>query len=82
MKPISFEGQNTVFAENQEPYLPLPAFKHSDDWLCVSSLWKLSVFERVRLLFTGKIWATMPTFGNALTPLRLGLDCPIPKESK
>jgi len=77
MKPIKFKNQNCTYAENQEPYLPLPAFKHDDDWKCVSSCWQLSFVERVKLLFTGRIWVTMPTWGKSLNPLKLRTDNPI-----
>lgn len=76
MKPIRFIEQTCVYAENQKPYLPLPSFKHKDDWQCVSSVWGMSIKERVKVLFIGKIWVTMPTFGKPLTPLALSVNKP------
>lgn len=76
MKPIKFDEQHTTYAENQEPYLPLPSFKHSDDWKCVSSCWGCGFTERLKFLFTGKIWVTMPTFGKPLNPVKLSIDKP------
>lgn len=71
MKPIKFKQSNVVYAENQEPYLPLPAFKHNDEWQCVSACWGLNLIERLRVLFTGRIYTTLPTFGKPLTPQKL-----------
>ena len=79
MKPIKFKEQNCVFAENQEPYLPLPAYRHNDDLACVSSCWGLSILERLKVLFIGKVWVTMPTFGKPLTPLKVESKNPIGK---
>lgn len=76
MKPSKFKEQTVVYAESQAPYLPLPTFEHKDDWHCVSSCWSLSWAERVKTLFTGRIWVTMPTFGNPLTPVKLTVDKP------
>ena len=76
MKPIEFKEQSIVYAKNQPPYLPLPAFHHSDDWKCVTSCWGLSLKERFILLFTGKVWASLPTFGKPLTPLKLSVYKP------
>jgi hypothetical protein len=76
MKPIKFKEQNCVYAENQEPYLPLPAHKHDDEWQCVSSCWGLSLVERIKVLITGRIYTTLPTFGKPLTPQRVEVDNP------
>jgi len=40
MKPIEFPEQNCVLAENQPPYLPLPAYKPTykeEEGLVISS---------------------------------------------
>jgi hypothetical protein len=57
---------NVTFAENQPEYLPLPALKTDDG--TVVSCWKLSFFERVKVLFTGKIWLALLTFNRGLSP--------------
>jgi hypothetical protein len=77
MRPIKFKEQNVVFAENQEPYLPLPAYRHNDSWKCVTDCWALSFGERIRVLFTGRIYTTCPTFGGPLTPKKLSTKNPI-----
>lgn len=66
MKPINFKEQNVIYAENQPQYMPLPAFKN--DGGEVVSCWKLSFIERIRILFTGKLWVSLMTFNKPLTP--------------
>lgn len=69
MKPIEFKEQNVVFAKNQEEYLNLPAHKVGQSLsgeivFCES----LSLKERIKVLFTGKIWVSLLTFNKPLTP--------------
>ena len=71
MKPISFDGQNCVYAENQEPYIPLPAFRY--DYGKVVSCWKLTFGERIKLLLAGRIWVSILTFNKPLQPFKISL---------
>ena len=72
MKLISFPEQTTVIAKDQPEYLPLPAYRcpnsGSGQIVCC---WKLSFFERLSLLFTGKIWHQVLTFNKPLQPQKL-----------
>ena len=68
MKPIEFKDQNIVFAKDQPQYTPLPALKLGTPEGEVISCWKLSPIERIRVLFSGKIWLSMMTFNKPLTP--------------
>jgi len=68
MKPIKFKEQNIIYAENQPEYLPLPAFKNKSDKGEVITCWRLSLSERIRLLFTGRIWLELLSFNKPLTP--------------
>ena len=68
MKPIKFKEQNCTYAENQHEYLPLPVFKNDSLEGEVISCWKLSLIERLRILFTGKLWVMLMTFNKPLTP--------------
>ena len=68
MKPIEFKEQNIVMAESQSQYENLPAFKSDDDDGIIISCWKLSLKERVRLLFKGNLWVGLWTFNEPLTP--------------
>ena len=68
MSPIKFKEQNVVYAENQPEYLPLPAFKNESPQGEVISCWQLSFIERMRILFTGKLWVCLLSFNKPLTP--------------
>ncbi len=67
MKPIPFEGQNIVYAENQKEYVPLPAFREVNDKrgtivFCMS----LSIWERLKLLITGRLWCSLLLFNKPI----------------
>lgn len=66
MKATKFKEQNVTFAENQPEYTPLPAYKDpgGEVVFCMGP----SFTERVRVLFTGKIWVSLLTFNKPLTP--------------
>lgn len=68
MKPTKFPEANVTYAENQPEYLPLPAFKNDSPQGEVISCWRLSFMERMRILFTGKLWVSLMTFNKPLTP--------------
>ena len=68
MKPIKFKHQNTVFAEDQPEYNPLPALKIAGYKGETISCWKLSFKERIKVLFFGVIWMNLLSFNKPLTP--------------
>lgn len=68
MKAIEFPEQNVVFAKDQPEYLPLPAFKNDSPQGEVIFCQSLSLKERIKVLFTGKIWVSLLTFNKPLTP--------------
>ena len=68
MTPIKFPEANVTFAKDQSEYQPLPAFKSDTQQGEVVSCWQLSLKERLRLLFTGKLWVSLLTFNKPLTP--------------
>jgi len=76
MKPVKFKGSNCVYAEDQEEYLSLPAYKHGDEFGSISSCWQLSLRERLKVLFTGRIYSTLLSFGKPLIPQRLDVYSP------
>lgn len=68
MKPIEFPESNAVFAKDQPEYIPLPVFKaKTPEGQCISC-WELSFTERLRILFTGKLWVSLMTFNQPLMP--------------
>lgn len=68
MKAIPFKEQNTEIAKDQEQYLTLPAFKVNDEQGTMVTCNYLSFWERIRVLFTGKIWLCELTFNKPITP--------------
>lgn len=74
MKPIEFPEQNTVYAEDQPEYLPLPGFREPDG--CVTTCWGLSLRERLRVLFTGRVWLSQLTFNQPLQPVAMRVENP------
>jgi len=74
MKPIDFSEQNVCYAVRQPEYLPLPAHR-TDDGLVISC-WKLSWYERFKIIFTGKVWLSVLTFNSLLQPQRPSIHKP------
>ncbi len=74
MDIIKFKECNVVYAENQEEYLKLPAHRNSAG--CLTTCWKPNLFERLQILFTGKIWLQILTFNKPLQPLRMQTEKP------
>lgn len=73
MKPVEFPQQTTVWAKNQPPYLPLPAYTNDKETI---SCWKLTLRERIKLLFGGRLWLRQMNFGEALQPQSPSIDTP------
>lgn len=71
MKPLKFPEQNVTYAADQPEYLPLPA--HNDGEAVVFCM-GLTVRERFKLLFTGKLWCALLMFGKPLTPSFFTVD--------
>lgn len=66
MKLIDFPEGNVVYAARQAEYLPLPAHRAEDGR--ITCCWLLSFKERLRVLFTGRIWHQVLTFKQPLQP--------------
>ena len=65
MKPIAFPGMTMTWAENQPPYLPLPAYSDARETI---SCWRLSWPERLIILCTGRLWLGQMNFAQPLQP--------------
>ena len=74
MVPVEFPEQNTVIAKGQPEYLGLPAYLGPDGHMV--SCWRLSVWERIKILFTGRLWLEALTFNKPLQPLFMGVEKP------
>jgi hypothetical protein len=68
MKPLEFPEQNIVYAKDQPEYIPLPGHKVADERGEFIFCMGLTFRERLRLLFTGKLWCSLLTFNKPLTP--------------
>lgn len=68
MKPIEFKGHNVVFAKDQKEYQPLPALRIDSPQGEVITCWELSFWERMRVLWTGRVWLSLMSFNKPLTP--------------
>lgn len=73
MSPIGFPGANVIFAEDQPEYLPLPAFA---DGHVVVTCWTLTLWERIKLLWRGRVWLQQYNFGHPLQPQLPCVDRP------
>lgn len=71
MKPKPFKGHNIVMGKNQPEYQPLPAFKNNSDAGEIITCWRLSLWERIRILFTGELWLMLMTFNHPVQPVLL-----------
>lgn len=76
MRPIEFPEANAMFAEESE-YLPLPAWTDESE---VVHCWRGTWRDRLRFLFTGKMWVHVLTFGKPLQPSSLRTDRPFKEE--
>ncbi len=77
MKLIEFPEQTVIIAKDQPQYLPLPAYvdmKNPEGR--VICCWRLSLKERIILLFKGIIWHHILAFHCPLQPQLLSLDKP------
>lgn len=74
MKPLDFPEVNVTYAKDQPEYLPLPGYKseanNGEFIFCMG----LSFRERIKLLFTGKLWCSLMTFNKPLTPSFFTVD--------
>lgn len=77
MKPIHFPETNVMYGRDQSEYLPLPAFTDFDK--LVVHCWYLSFWERVKLLFTGRLWITVFTFNEKPQPIKPQVNSPFIK---
>ena len=65
MENIKFKECNIEIGKGQDVYYTLQAYFDGD---AVVTCYKLNLWERLKVLFTGKIWLGQMTFGSALQP--------------
>jgi len=85
MKPASPVAPGTlcaevVFAKDQPPYIPLPAVLEGNIGGTAHTRWRLSLRERIRVLFTGNVYVSLMTFHKPLQPVRVDTVNPIRRQ--
>lgn len=78
MKAVKFRECNMVYAENQPEYLSLPA--HKSDEGIVTTCWKLSSLDKIRVILTGKVYVQTMTFSKPLQPLKMSASNPVKRD--
>ena len=73
MEAIKFKECNVDFAKNQEEYNTLPAFADRKNGV-VTTCYKLSLKDLIKIIFTRKIWLSLLTFNKPLTPQLLSVN--------
>jgi len=76
MKPIEFPEMTGTAAKDQPEYQPLPMYR-GDGW--VISCWKMTRWERIKVLFTGRVWLWLRDFGGPITPSTVTQRSPFEK---
>ena len=75
MTAIDFPECTHVLAKDQPQYHMLPIHREKNDLSgTVTSCWRLTFWERVKVLFTGRVWLLQLTFGEQFQPI-----CPTTK---
>ena len=74
MKPVEFKGWNVTFAKDQHPYLPLPAFRDKDGKVTIC--YHCNFWDRIVILFKGKLWFQTLTFNKPIQPQKLMVKYP------
>jgi hypothetical protein len=73
MIPIEFPEQTMVWAKDQPPYLPLPAYTGDTETI---TCWKLTWRERLMVLWRGRLWLRQMNFGERLQPQQPTVESP------
>jgi hypothetical protein len=73
MTPREFPEQTMVWAKNQPPYLPLPAYTDAEQTI---TCWRLTWRERLSVLFSGSLWLRQLNFGQPLQPQSPSVESP------
>lgn len=74
MIPIKHKHVNKTYAENQPEYLPLPVVALESKQGEVIACWKGNFRERLKFLFTGKMWVLICTFNQPLAPSSVSVN--------
>lgn len=79
MKTVEFKECNITYAKNQPEYLPLRCHISRDGM--VTSCWGLSLIERIKVVWSGKIYLQILTSNHTsnytLQPLKMMANNPL-----
>jgi len=64
-----------IYAEHQPEYINLPAHRQTDG--TVTTRWRATWRERLRVFLFGDVWLTILTFNAPLQPVKLDAHCPL-----
>ena len=78
MKHVKFKDSNRVFGKEQSEYETLHALALRNG--TITSCWKLSLMDSIRIMFTGKVWLCLKTSENSLPPQLLSTTKPFRKQ--
>ena len=73
MGPIDFPERTRLVGLEQPEYETLPAYVDGQETV---SCWRLTIRERLRFLFSGRLWLRQLNHGEPLQPQCLQLDKP------
>ena len=80
MEPIKFDDNCIMFAEDQPEYETLPVLKVEGDMgTFYTSCWKLSFWEKIKVVFTGKIFIMIL---GLQPPISLAIEKPYENQSQ
>lgn len=78
VSPVLPRYPEIVFAKDQPQYLQLPAAvlggREGGREGRIITRWRLSLYERLKVLLTGNIFLEILTFNKPLQPVRLGTE--------
>lgn len=76
MEIVPFDGQTVVIAKDQPQYRSMPAHISRTGERRITCCWQLSFKEKLKLMWTGKIWHQILAFDQPLQPQLLMVDKP------
>ena len=81
-QPVPLAGLEVAFYAGEESPLSLGRVLTDNEGMAVTSCWKLSESEIMRVQETGIIYLQILTFGNPLQPVMLSTELPLIKAEK
>ena len=77
MTPIEWKHSTIKIAETQDEYITLPAHIEKGGNGTVTTCWRASIRDRIRILFKGRVYLQLLTFNRPLQPLIMQTTDPL-----